>query len=78
MAKRPRSARISATSDTIHLVARTHDDSNEILTLCGRREQGIWTGGARLCETCQQTYEDLAAEVQQLAGRLGQPVYSSE
>jgi hypothetical protein len=74
VAKRPRSARISETSDTIHLVARTHDDSNLIVTVCGRREEGIWSGGTRLCESCQQTYDDLTTEVQRLAARSPQPV----
>jgi hypothetical protein len=72
MTKRPRSARIRATSDTIHLVAATHDDRNEIRTLCGYVEEGIWQGGTRLCENCQQTFEDLAAEVERLAPHIAQ------
>ncbi len=71
MAKRPRRARIAATSDTIHLVARTHDDRNQIVTLCGRQEEGIWTGGTRLCHDCHQTFQDLAAEVDRLAPLTG-------
>jgi hypothetical protein len=74
MAKRPRSARISATSDTIHVVAVTHDDRNEIRTLCGYVEEGIWQGGTRLCENYQQTFEDIAAEVVRLASRTTQRI----
>jgi hypothetical protein len=72
MAKRPRRARIGATSDTIHLVALTHDDRNQITTLCGYVEEGIWQGGTRLCENCEQTFRDLAAEMERLRPRIVQ------
>jgi hypothetical protein len=74
MAKRPRSARIAETSETIHLVARTHDDDNRIVTLCGYVEEGIWTGGSRVCENCRQTFDDLEAAVRELTATLAQPV----
>ena len=70
MAKRPRIARIAETSETIHLVARTHDDDNRIVTICGYREEGIWTGGSRLCENCAQTFDDIAAAVHELRSTL--------
>ena len=66
MAKRPRSARISATSDTIHLVARTHDDHNQIVTLCGKGGEGIWHSGSRPCRACWQTFRDLTDEVERI------------
>jgi hypothetical protein len=48
------------------LVALTHDDRNMITTLCGYEQEGIWTGGTRLCENREQTFKDLAAEVEKL------------
>jgi hypothetical protein len=56
------------------LVAVTHDDRNEIRTLCGYVEEGIWQGGTRLCQNCQQTFEDIAAEVEPLTSRIAQRI----
>jgi hypothetical protein len=66
MAERPRRARVSEESRIVHLVARTHDDNNEIVTLCGQVAEGIWTGGTWICERCEETIKKLHAEYENL------------
>jgi hypothetical protein len=68
MAKRPRSTRISAQSDVLHLVALTHDDENMVTTLCDYKTWGVDTRGAKLCANCRTTFNDIREEYERLEG----------
>jgi hypothetical protein len=60
---RPRSSVVRPGAEVAHLVARTHDDDNQVTMLCGLVVDGHTAGGSRLCGRCRQTFEDLQVEV---------------
>jgi hypothetical protein len=66
--QRPHTMRVVPNMATAHLVARTHDAANFIITLCGERPVGHTRtqAGDRLCGRCRQTLADLTAAAQGL------------